>query len=152
MFAPAGSGATIIGKGSHTGLPGRLAIRYAVEGDLRFISHHDTLRLFERALARAGIPVRYSEGFNPRPRFSVVVPRPVGVASRDELMVLEVTADLAADEALRRLQSQMPEGLTLLSAETLAPGARRVPCEVWYRLEIEAATSTGPGWRMAWSF
>jgi radical SAM-linked protein len=115
----------------------RAAIRFAVEGDLRFISHHDSLRLFERALARAEIPVRYSAGFNPRPRMTIVLPRPVGVASRDELIVFELTRPIEPVELLANLSPQMPVGLTLQSAEMLGLGCRRRPHEAAYELEIE---------------
>ncbi|GAF87148.1 unnamed protein product, partial [marine sediment metagenome] len=60
----------------------RWVFGYDVDGDLRFISHHDMLRLFARSLARAALPVRFSEGFNPHPRLSIPLPRPVGVASQ----------------------------------------------------------------------
>jgi radical SAM-linked protein len=92
--------------------------------------------MFERALARANLPVRYSEGFNPRPRLTIALPRPVGVASRDELLVIELTAETAPEEALSRLQAHMPAGLTLLKADRLADAEKRVPCEALYELEL----------------
>lgn len=94
-----------------------LAIRYAIEGDLRFISHHDTLRLIERALSRARLPVRYSQGFNPRPKISLVLPRPVGVASKDDLLVMELEASLPESEIQSRLQPQLPVGMTISRVE-----------------------------------
>lgn len=117
----------------------RLALRYAVDGDLRFISHHDSLRLFERALVRAGLPVRYSEGFNPRPRLSIVLPRPVGVASQDELVVVQLTAEVDPNEVMSRLSRQVPAGLTLLNAELMAADDERIPREVQYELELKHA-------------
>ena len=65
------------------------AFAFSVTGDLRFISHRDTIRVFQRALARASLPVRYSEGFNPHPRLSLPLPRPVGVASEAEIIIVE---------------------------------------------------------------
>lgn len=118
----------------------RLAIRYAVEGDLRFISHHDSLRLFERALTRARIPLRYSEGFNPKPRISIVLPRPVGVASLDELLVVELASETAPSEVLSRLRQEMPPGITLTAAESLEDKESRQPREAWYSLEIDSPT------------
>ena len=115
----------------------RLAIKYAVQGDLRFISHQDTLRLFIRALARARVPVRHSEGFNPRPRVSIVLPRPLGVASICELLVLELTVDESPVEVLSRLAKSMPDGIELLEAERLAEQDRRLPTEVQYALQLE---------------
>ena len=70
------------------------SIRFAVEGDVRFLSHLDVLRAIERIAARAGLPLRYSRGFNPRPKFSVPHPRPVGVAARRDLLVLSLDRDL----------------------------------------------------------
>lgn len=119
-------------RGIADALRHRLAIRYAIEGDLRFISHHDTLRLLERALVRARLPLRYSEGFNPRPRMSVALPRPVGVASSDELVVIEVTEPIETSAAARQLAPRMPEGLSIVSVEALSEGDRRMPDEAHY--------------------
>lgn len=94
----------------------RVAIRFAIEGDLRFISHHDTMRLFERAIARAGLPVKFSEGFNPRPRFSLPLPRPVGIASQADLIVIDLAEPSEPGPLMDRLGSQMPGGLRLVSA------------------------------------
>ena len=116
----------------------RLAITYAVQGDLRFISHQDTLRLFIRALARARVPVRHSEGFNPRPRISIALPRPLGVASMCEMLVLELTADEEPAEVLSRLAGTMPNGIALLKAERLADQDRRLPVEVQYALKLDS--------------
>lgn len=121
-------------EGSQAILHKRLAIRYAVEGDLRFISHHDTLRLFERALARAEIPVRFSAGFNPRARLSIALPRPVGVASTDELLLIELDQDLPPETAQDRLAAQMPAGMTIRSVQSVESGDRPRPCEATYEL------------------
>ena len=120
----------------------RLAVRFAIEGDLRFISHHDSLRLFERALARADIPVRFSEGFNPRPQMRLALPRPVGAASRDELLVMELTRDMQPEDARTALQGQMPAGISLLSAENLADDDHRRPCEATYELPVGQEQTT----------
>src|SRR5262249_18793688 len=115
----------------------RLAIRFKIDGDLRFISHHDTVRLFERALARAAIPVRFSHGFNPRPQLSLPLPRAVGIASDDETLLIECTEPVERDTLLQRLRPQMPTGLTLEDADLLPSGQRRIPAEVSYGIELE---------------
>ena len=74
-----------------------LVVRFKIEGRLRFLSHVETLKLFQRACARAGLQVRYSEGFNPRPRLSLPLPRPVGVESQDELLCVRVEQDPLPD-------------------------------------------------------
>jgi radical SAM-linked protein len=121
-------------------LRNRVAIRYVVGGDLRFISHHDTLRLFERALSRAGLPVRFSEGFNPRPRMTVALPRSVGLASSDELLVIELSEPMEGSQVAARLAAVMPGGMEVLSAEVLAEGDRRLPCEATYELLIDGTS------------
>lgn len=74
-----------------------LAVRFKVEGSLRFLSHAETLRLFQRACVRAGLALRYSEGFNPHPKLSLPLPRSVGVESDDELLCLWVEREPPAD-------------------------------------------------------
>ena len=109
----------------------------SIEGDLRFLSHHETLRGLERIAARAELPLRYSQGFNPRPAMSVVCPRPVGVAARADLLVIALQEDLDPDVLLRRLNEQAPKGMRLLSARRLE--GRRAP-RVWkarYELRVD---------------
>lgn len=114
----------------------RLAIDFAVDGDIRFLAHRDMLRLFARAVVRARLPIRYSEGFNPHPRLSLPLPRPVGVSSDAERVVVELTSSVDPTEALQRLQAQMPQGIRLERTETLA--GRRPPqaVRVRYRVNI----------------
>lgn len=114
----------------------RWALTYRVGGDVRYISHHDTLRMFERALARAALPVRFTQGFNPHPKLSLPLPRPVGVASDCETAVIEFVEALEAADLLGALGAQMPEGIELKDAQRLAPGQRLQPASVTYRLRI----------------
>lgn len=113
-----------------------IAIRFAIKGDLRFVSHQDTMRLFERALRRADLPVRYSEGFNPRPRLSLPLPRNVGIATEDDMLVVDLTEPVETCEVLRRLSGQMPTGVTLVDSQVLSPGARSEPERVEYTVEL----------------
>ena len=94
-------------------LPNRLGIQFSADAEARFLSHHDTMRLMARAARRARLPVAYSGGFNPRPRLSLPLPRPVGIAGRQELLVLELAEPMDADEAIQRLAGQMPQGLVM---------------------------------------
>lgn len=116
----------------------RVAIRFEIEGDLRFVSHHDTMRLYERALARTRLPVKYSAGFNPRPRLSLPLPRAVGVASKCELLVVELCEPIQPAEVLARLAGQMPEGLRLLEAWRIEAGTGAPPGQVSYELALPA--------------
>jgi radical SAM-linked protein len=116
----------------------RVAIRFAVTGDLRFLSHRDMVRLFERAVSRANLPIRYSEGFNPRPRLWLPLPRSVGVASDDELFIVEVTRPEEPACVLDRLARQMPEGILMREAFEAPDRAAIRPVEATYRLELAA--------------
>ena len=96
--------------------------------------------MFSRALARAGLPVRFSQGFNPRPGVKFSLPRPVGVAAAEELLIVELTSEENPPEVLKRLSAQVPRGIRLLSIERLADRERRIPCEAEYALELEPAS------------
>ena len=76
----------------------RWVFAFQVDGDLRFVSHHDMLRLFRRALARAEVPMRFSQGFNPHPRMSLPLPRPVGMASETEALMIETECDVDPED------------------------------------------------------
>jgi radical SAM-linked protein len=93
------------------------------------------IRMFSRALARAELPVRYSEGFNPHPRISLPLPRPVGIASDAERLVLELTGTVSPADLERRLQGQMPRGIRIVGARETEPPERCLPRRVTYRVQ-----------------
>lgn len=114
----------------------RWLLVFSLGGDLRFISHHDTLRLFRRALARADIPVRYSEGFNPHPKVMIPLPRAVGIASQDDALVFETDRALDSVLALQRLQEKTPDDIEVISLRQLNRGEQLEPVRVRYRLDL----------------
>lgn len=114
----------------------RAAVRYSIHGDLRFISHQDTLRMWARALVRGQLPLRYSQGMNPQPRISLPLPRPVGVASEDEWLLVELTEPVEPTEICRQLTPQVPDGLTVLASQAVPPIERWMPTGVVYHLPL----------------
>ncbi len=114
----------------------RQAVDFAVDGDIRFLAHRDMLRLFARAAVRAGLPIRHSRGFNPHPRLSLPLPRPVAVASDAERLVIELTEPVDPDQTLHRLQAQVPSGIRLTRVRALEPQVRCQPVKAKYRVEI----------------
>lgn len=114
----------------------RWLVVFSIGGDLRFLSHHDTLRLFRRALARADFPVRFTEGFNPHPKVMIPLPRPVGISSRDEALVVETDRLVDPQSALLQIQGQTPHGIKLLSLRRLERGEQVEPVRVRYRLDV----------------
>ena len=115
----------------------RCALRFSIDGDLRFISHQDTLRLFKRAVARAALPVRFTKGFNPQPSIKIPVPRPLGIESQDETILIEFEEEVGPDEVIQGLASQMPRGIQLLDARELSTEGKLTPIEALYRLRLE---------------
>ncbi len=94
----------------------RVRLRYAKRGRLRFTSHRDFSRAFERAVARSGIPVAYSSGFNPHPRISYAGAAPTGAASEAEYLEIGLAQVMPADDVRRVLDQTLPAGLDLVAA------------------------------------
>ena len=101
----------------------RLRIRYAKRGRLRFTSHRDFSRAFERAVFRARLPMAYSSGFNPHPRISYAGAAPTGSASEAEYLEIGLAqvVDPAAIQTL--LDEAMPDGLDLIEVIESAGGS-----------------------------
>ncbi len=93
----------------------RLRIRFSKTGMLRYLSHLELINLFTRAVLRAGVPILYSNGFHPHPRFSFATATSVGVESHAEYLDLFV-GDMAAGEVQQRLNRVVPAGMTILEA------------------------------------
>jgi len=113
-----------------------IRIRFSKRGDIRFISHHDLMRVFERALRRARLPLAMSEGFNPRPRMSFPAALSVGQAGLNEVADVGLSRWLPPQQFRARFQCELPEGVRVLSAETTGPNPSRRPGEVSYRVPL----------------
>ena len=116
----------------------RAAAEYALHGDLRYLSHHDELRLLARALARAGWPVCFSRGFNPIPRLSLPLPRSVGMTSYCQWALVELHEQRTAPELFDSRAEALPPDCTL--KQVLAPAARQTP----HALGVEYAVDLDP--------
>ncbi len=92
----------------------RLRLRYAKRGRLRFASHRDFQRAFERALRRAEIPIAFSAGFSPHPRISYANAAPTGVASEAEYLEIAVTRELDPHWLQAALDASLPSGLDIV--------------------------------------
>ncbi len=101
----------------------RLRIRFAKGERLKYISHLDLARAWERIFRRARLPVAYSQGFNPRPRFQIAAALPVGVTGQAELLDLWLNDPLIPEELLDRLRPNLPPGLGVSAAEEVDWGA-----------------------------
>jgi radical SAM-linked protein len=101
----------------------RLRVRFARRGRLRFTSHRDFQRAFERALRRAGVPVAYSQGFTPHPKVSYAGAAPTGAASEAEYLELSVTDRCDPDSVASVLDAALPSGLDIVSVSEAGPAA-----------------------------
>jgi radical SAM-linked protein len=119
----------------------RLRVRYAKRGRLRFTSHRDFSRAFERALVRARIPMAYSSGFNPHPRISYAGASPTGAASEAEYLEIGLAEVVDPASLARDLDLALPEGLDVVEVvEATAGGlADRLEASRW---QIDVALPT----------
>lgn len=101
----------------------RIRLRYAKRGRLRFSSHRDFSRAFERALVRAGVPMAYSSGFNPHPRISYAGAAPTGSASEAEYLEIGLAQESDPHDVRARLDAALPPGLDVLEAVVSAGGS-----------------------------
>jgi radical SAM-linked protein len=101
----------------------RLRVRYAKRGRLRFTSHRDFSRAFERALVRARIPMAYSSGFNPHPRISYAGASPTGAASEAEYLEIGLAQTVDPDWLAEELDQALPDGLDVVEVVEAVPGS-----------------------------
>ena len=101
----------------------KLRIQYAKRGRLRFTSHRDFSRAFERAIRRAELPIAYSSGFSPHPRISYANASPTGAASEAEYLEIGVTTPCEPATVHERLDEALPQGLDIVTVVVAAPGA-----------------------------
>ena len=119
----------------------RLRIRYAKRGRLRFTSHRDFSRAFERAVFRARIPMAYSSGFNPHPRISYAGAAPTGSASEAEYLEVALAQVVVAADVHAQLDEALPLGLDILEVVE-SPGGSLSDLLEGSRWRIDLATDT----------
>ena len=118
----------------------RLRVRFCREQEVKFISHLDTLRLWQRALHRAEIPLAYSEGFSPHPRISLAAPLPIGVTSQGELMDVLCTKLVSPHYFITTVSQQLPPGIEIsqvYQAALTLPSLQSQVRHAEYRVEVE---------------
>ena len=110
----------------------KLRLKFSKTGRAVYISHLDLMRTMQRVFSRAGVPLKYSEGFNPHAKISIVLPLSVGTASLCEYMDFALAEDRDLAALPDTLNAFMPEGIEALEAyEAPCKGAELA----WLRLE-----------------
>lgn len=108
----------------------RMCFVFARREPLRFISHLDMVRLFHRALRRSRLPLAYSKGFSPHPRFNLAAPLPLGATAGEEPGEVYFDKEVSPARFLRELGSQLPPGLELTGAFRFTAPAPSLPALV----------------------
>jgi radical SAM-linked protein len=110
-----------------------LVVRYAKRGRMRFASHRDVARVFERGVRRAGLPIAYSAGFTPHPKISYAGGAPTGVASEAEYLSLALTSRQPAAQVGQRLNAALPDGIDVIDVieEDLTGGVGPLEASRW---------------------
>ena len=118
----------------------RLRIKFKREQEVKFISHLDLIRLWQRALHRARISLAYSEGFSPHPRISLAAPLPIGVTSEAELMDIYTTKLVSPHFFIAAVSQQLPLGIEILQGHQIALNQPSLQSQVRfaeYKVEVE---------------
>ncbi len=131
----------------------KVRVRFAKQGKIRFTSHRDVARIFERALRRAQLPVRYTEGFSPRPKLAFGLALPTGYESDAEYLDIELE-DLGSageppaspDDLHTRLDAVLPEGIRVLAVVEVDRDSDAIQeaissCSWHIDLAVDAATA-----------
>ncbi|MCJ7692370.1 MAG: TIGR03936 family radical SAM-associated protein [Sedimentisphaerales bacterium] len=115
-------------------------VKFRIYGNLRFLSHAETLTLFQRACTRADINLCYSKGYNPRPKLSLPLPRTVAIVSTDDILVLQIELSepdsLDIDLLKSKLTKELPQGCELLDVTITEPKTSIQPTAATYELPI----------------
>ncbi len=122
-----------------------LWVEFAKTGPMRYLSHLEVMRVFDRAVRRARIAVDYTQGYHPRAKISFAPPLPVGAEGLKELCEIDLATEKSANELGKALSRQLPAGLDLVSAQVRrrdrhSPFAKLDRAE--YRLDVEIVGGT----------
>ncbi len=117
----------------------RLRIRFRKEGDLRWISHLDVARTWERVFRRAKLRLKRTQGFHPKDKISFPLALSLGIVGTEELMEIEIQDDVTVDQVRTVLTEQLTHGLAIERIEIVEPQTRKVPVEfVVYEVSVAA--------------
>lgn len=117
----------------------KIRIKFRKYGALKFVGHLDMMRYFQKALKRAGIDMKYSEGFNPHMIMSFAAPLGVGITSDGEYFDIEVLSTKSTAESLKVLNEAMVEGVEVTSYVSLPEYREKIHV---FRLRQQTMTSS----------
>jgi radical SAM-linked protein len=119
----------------------RVRLTFRKGEPLKYISHLDLLRAWERMLRRAGLPVAYSQGFNPHMKVTIAMPLPVGCTGEREVADVILEERIAPAEMLAALEPVCPEGMEVTAAQEVPLNSQAMPNlirQATYRLTLSS--------------
>ncbi len=119
----------------------RLRVRLGKHGEMALLSHLDLMRLFDRVIRRASIPIAFTGGFHPSPRIVPANALPLGVSSTGEIVDFELTETMSIDEFREKLTAQLPAELPVYHVEEVSlqtPAATQLLEKAEYQLTIDS--------------
>ena len=102
-----------------------LCVFYTKQDQAKYFGHLEMVNIFLRALKRAGIPLKFSQGFHPKPKISFDDPLPIGIESEQERFILSVPDSVDPATVTRSLNSQLPDGLVITASQFVTAGFKR---------------------------
>ncbi|MBI4834589.1 MAG: DUF2344 domain-containing protein [Planctomycetes bacterium] len=94
-----------------------IQVRFTKHGQSRFLSHRELMTAIQRAVRRGNIPVKMSEGFNPRPRISFPTALSLGIESNDEVIYMILSEWITPNDVIKKFQAQLPSGIKIIEVE-----------------------------------
>jgi radical SAM-linked protein len=91
----------------------KISFKFSKKGAMKYISHLDLMRLFMRAMRRADLPLKMTEGFSPHPKFSIKRALKLGLESEDEEASVVMKEPVVPEDFKERIQKQLPEGILI---------------------------------------
>ena len=109
----------------------RLRVTYSKSKEAIYLSHLDTLKVFNEALIRANISVEYSKGYNPRPEITFAHPLSVGIESTGEIMEIILSEYIETPYFIKQMNKALPDGITILAAEYVELNQKSIMSRVY---------------------
>lgn len=122
---------------------------FAKTGRAKYISHLDLMRTFQRAFQRADLTIKHTEGFNPHPFISILLPLSLGFSSQCEILEFQLLDSISPDEVPGRLNAVLPEGIVVERCYEGGQKAKEL-AHVEYRLTMEYENGIPLGAADAW--
>jgi len=123
----------------------RVRVWFGKLGDLALISHLDLLRLFDRVLRRAALPISFSGGFHPSPRMAIAMALPLGVTSSGEIIDFELTQTVNLEEFKQKLSQQLPANLPIYKVAEVdlkTPSTAKLLQQAQYLLTVTSTNAS----------